>query len=208
MSQTLLDFLAVAGAAIAVLVDGRWAVVLATFAAAAGLVAAATTVAGEPAALILLGAIAMAALIAWTARRLTSRLGASRARVRGRSTPRRREALFGPRSLRLIAAAVALPAASWVSFNVPIGSVTVVEGRLFPVAFVFTIGAVRLLLGRNPTDLAIGVALVALAASVAWFLRGGPDPLPVAAALAALAPAAALVEAWFSGRRLADAAEL
>ncbi len=201
MSQPVLDLLAVAGAAIGVLVDGRWAVALATFAAAAGLLAAATTISGGPAALTLVGAFAIAAVSTWSARAVASRLGVTRAVAPGRAAPRGREALFGPRSLRLIAAAVAIPAASWVSFNVPVGSVTVVEGRLFPVAIIFAVGAVRLLLGRSPTDLAAGVALIAVSASVAWLLRGGPDPLPAAAGVAALAPAAAAVEAWVSSRR-------
>jgi hypothetical protein len=208
MSQPLLDFLALVGSAAAVLVDGRWAVALATFAAAGGLLAAAATIGGGPAALFLAGAFAAAAVTAWSVRWLASHLGRSRARMPGRSSPQRREALFGPRSLRLIAAAVALPAASWVSFNVPVGSVTVVEGRLFPVVIVFAIGAVRLLIGRNPTDLAIGVALVAVAVSVAWLLRGGPDPIPAAAGVAAFAPAAAAVEAWVSERRPGEVREL
>lgn len=200
MSQALLDLLAVAGAIIAVVVDGRWAVVVATFAAAAGLLAAATTIGGGPAALTLGGAFAVAAMTAWLARNIARRLVAPRIPAPGRAAQPAREALFGPRSLRLIAAVIAIPAASWVSFNVPVGSVTVVEGRLFPVAFVFAVGAVRLLLGRSSTDLAAGIALVGVSASVAWLLRGGPDPLPVAAGVAALAPAAAAVEAWISGR--------
>jgi hypothetical protein len=102
--------------------------------------------------------------------------------------------------VRAIAAVLALPVASWISFTVPVGSVAVVQGLLFPPTFTFLCGAIRLLLARTFGDLAVGVAVIALAVVVGWFLRGGISPLPAAAGVAALAPLAAAVEQWLTGR--------
>ena len=201
MSQPLLDVIAVAGGVVAVLVDGRWAVVVASLAVAAGLAPTAATFGGGWAAVMVLGAGVVSAATGRLGDRFGARLG-SRGPDPRRPVVRPPEALFGPRSVRVAAAAVALPAASWVSFNIPVGSVTVVEGRLFPVAIVFTFGIVRLLLARSVADLGVGVAVVALAVSVAWFLRGGIDPMPPALGVAALAPVAAGVQAWLVASRV------
>jgi hypothetical protein len=115
------------------------------------------------------------------------------------------EGLFGPRSVRVAGGAVALVAGSWVSFNVPVGSIVAVQGALFPVAFVFLCGVLRLFLARSLTDLAVGVAVAALAVGVGWLLRGGSDPLPAAMGVIAIAPVAVAIEAWLAARRRRDA---
>ena len=206
MSQLLLDVIALAGGAVAVVVDRRWAVVLAALAVGIGLMPAAADFGGGWAAVVMLGAALLAAAAGWLGNRLAARLRRHPAADPGQPVAPAREALFGPRSARVAAAAVALPAISWVSFNVPIGAITATEGRLFPVAAIFVIGAIRLLLARSLTDLSVGVAVVGLGVSVAWLLRGGIDPLPVAIGVAALAPAAAGLEAWLHGRRRLPAA--
>ncbi len=201
MSQPALDIVACAGAAVAVMVDGRWAVAVAALAAAVGLLPAAADFGGVGEAAALLGVAAAASPAAWVARAASLRLprpvraGAGPARARSADT------LFGPRAVRAAAALVVLPAASWVSFNIPVGSVIAVEGRLFPVAVVFAIGAVRLLLARTLSDLAAGVAVIAVGLGAAWLLRGGLDPLPAAVGVACLAPAAAAIAGWVGGRR-------
>jgi hypothetical protein len=201
MNQSLLDVLALAGAVVAVLADGRVGVVVAAFAAAAGLAAAAAVFGGGWAAVLLLGAFVAAVGTAALGRALASAArGHSGGADLASAGARRRESLFGPRTLRLVAAAVALPAASWISFNVALGSVVVVQGRLFPVAVVFAIGCVRVLLARTLTDLATGVAVIAIATGVAWLLRGGGNPLPATAGVLALVPLVAGVEAWLGAR--------
>jgi ribose/xylose/arabinose/galactoside ABC-type transport system permease subunit len=109
--------------------------------------------------------------------------------------------LFGPRSSRAFGAAAAIPIASWVSFNVPVGQITTaVQGLLFPVAYVWTCGVVRLLVARTLADLAVGVAMVSVATGTAWLLRSGSDSFPGAVLACAVAPLAAFLAGWLNGR--------
>jgi hypothetical protein len=108
--------------------------------------------------------------------------------------------LFGPRSIRAFGAAVAVPIASWVSFNIPVGQVTAVQGFLFPTAYAWSCGVIRLLVARTVADLAVGVAMVSLSTGTAWLLRGGGDALPGAGLACTIAPVAALVAGWLAGR--------
>jgi hypothetical protein len=108
--------------------------------------------------------------------------------------------LFGPRSSRAFGAAAAIPVASWVSFNVPIGQVTAVEGLLFPIAYTWSCGVIRLLLARTLEDLAVAVAMVSVATGTAWLLRSGTDSFPGAALACVLAPLSALLAGWLHGR--------
>jgi len=108
--------------------------------------------------------------------------------------------LFGPRSIRAFGAAVAVPIASWVSFNVPVGQVAAVQGLLFPTAYAWTCGVIRLLLARNVEDLAVGITMVSLSTGTAWLLRSGTDSLPGAVLACALAPIVALIAGWLAGR--------
>jgi hypothetical protein len=207
VSQTALDLIAVAGAAVGVLVDSRLAVGIAALAAAIALAPTAAIFGGGGAALTVLGAGAAAASLGWGALRLGAHLGAREARSQGPRV-RAREALFGPRTIRAASAAVAIPASSWVSFNIPVGSVTFVEGRLFPVALVVAFGVVRLLAARNRSDIGCGIALSCLGVSVGWLLRGAGDPLPVASGIAAIASVASVVDAWLKARRPARTARV
>jgi hypothetical protein len=200
MNQPLLDVIAFAVGAVAVLVDRRRSVAVACLVVAVGLSPAAAIYGGGWAAVVVLGAGALGGIA-----------GPLAGVLAGWSAPRpgldplqpvgaRAEGLFGPRSLRVAAALVVLVAASWMSFNVPVGSVAVVEGALFPVAFVFLCGVLRIFLARNLTDLAVGLTVVSLAAGVAWLLRGGGGPLPDAAGVMALAPTVSAVEGWVAAR--------
>lgn len=201
MNQPLLDLVAFAAGAVAVVVDRRRAVVMACLAVALGLAPAAAIYGGGGAVVLLLGAGAAGAaagpLAGAAARRMPPRPGIDPIQAVG--SPR--EGLFGPRSARVGAAVVALIAASWVSFNVPVGSVAAVEGALFPVAFVFSCGVLRIFLARSVTDLAVGVAVVALGIGVGWLLRGGSDPLPAAGGVIAIAPLMAGLDGWLAARR-------
>ncbi|MGA8523610.1 MAG: hypothetical protein WB807_11195, partial [Candidatus Dormiibacterota bacterium] len=108
--------------------------------------------------------------------------------------------LFGPRSARAFGAAVAVPIASWVSFNVPVGQITAVEGLLFPIAYAWTCGVIRLLVARTVEDLLVGVAMVGIATGTAWLLRSGGDSFPGAVLACAAAPLAAFLAGWLHGR--------
>ncbi|MGA8415179.1 MAG: hypothetical protein WB808_01010, partial [Candidatus Dormiibacterota bacterium] len=116
--------------------------------------------------------------------------------------------LFGPRSSRAFGAAAAIPVASWVSFNVPIGQVTAIEGLLFPIAYAWSCGVIRLLVARTLEDLAVGVAMVSIATGTAWLLRSGTDSFPGAALACVLAPLSALLAGWLNGRSSRRAREL
>ena len=53
-----------------------------------------------------------------------------------------------------------------------------VQGLLFPVAYAWTCGVVRLLVARTVADLAVGVAMVGVATGTAWLLRSGSELVP------------------------------
>ena len=207
MNQPLLDLIAFAAGAVAVMVDRRRAVLVTCIAVALGLSPAAAIYGGGWAAVVVLGAGAAGAVAGPLAGTIAGRLAA-----RPGSDPRHpvatpHEGRFGPRSARVAAGGIALIAAAWVSFNVPVGSVAPVQGALFPVAFIFTCGVLRVFLARTVTDLSVGVAALAFAVSVGWLLRGGSGPLPDAAGVIALAPVAAALEGWLAARHRSVAPE-
>lgn len=199
VSEPLLSFAGVIAAVVAMLVDARGATLVAVAAVAAGLAPTVWIAGGGAAVLVIVGAAA-----AGVGAGLLSRLAARRLpwvagldpRVPAFAPPRQ---LFGPRSARAFAAALAVPIASWVSFNVPIGEVTVVQGLLFPVVYVWACGLLRMVVGRSVEDLAVGVSMLALSGAAAWLVRGGPDALAGAAGAASLAALAAVVSGWLSG---------
>ena len=207
ISEPLTSTAGVLAAVIAVLVDGRNAVNIAILAVAAGLAPTVAVVAGPPATLVLAGAALVGVVLgrsgAGAARRLP-RVAGLDPLIPAFASSRR---LFGPRSVRAWGAALSVPAASWVSFNVPIGAVTTVKGVLFPVAYVWACGAVRLIAARTVEDIAVAVAMVGMGSAAAWIARGGADAYAGAAVLAALAPVAALVAGWLGGRHARRPAE-
>ena len=200
VSEPLLSLAGVVAAVIAVMVDSRGATLVALVVVAAGLAPTVALTGGSAAVLVL--AIAAAAGVA----------GGILGRLAARSLPwvagldprvpafAPARQLFGPRSLRAFAAALAIPIASWVSFNVPIGEVAVVQGILFPIAYVWVCGLLRMVAGRTVQDLAVGVTMIALSGAAAWLVRGGADAVAGAAAAASLAPLAAVVSGWLAGR--------
>jgi hypothetical protein len=200
VAEPLFSAAGIAAALIAMLVDGRNAVVVAVLVIPAGLAPTMAATVGGPGVLVLAAAAAAGLVLGLSGRLAAGRLPwvAGLDPLIPAFAPARQ--LFGPRSVRVFAAALAVPVASWVSFNVPIGAVAAVQGLLFPIAYVWACGGLRLLVARSLEDLAVGVAMVSLAAAAAWMLRGGGDALAGGAAATALAPIAALVAGWMGGR--------
>lgn len=200
-SEPLLSSLAVLAGVIAMVVDGRNAVAIASAVAALGLAPSAGSVGGGSAILVLAGA-GLAGVVA----EIVARPLARRVRWGSGLDPAipifagGRE-LFGPRSIRVFAAALALPAASWVSFNAPVGAVALVQGILLPAAYIWLCGALRMILARSLVDIASGLVLAGFGGGVAWLVRGGPDAFGGLVVASALAPAACVVSGWMSGRR-------
>ena len=200
MNQPLLDLIAFAAGAVTVMVDRRRAVLVTCIAVALGLSPAAAIYGGGWAAVVVLGAGVAGAAAGPLAGTIAGRLAARPGIDPLHSVATPHEGLFGPRSARVAAGVIALIAASWVSFNVPVGSVAPVQGALFPVAFIFTCGVLLVFLARTVTDLSVGAAALAFAVSVGWLLRGGGGPLPDVAGVVALVPVAAAVEGWLAAR--------
>lgn len=187
-------------AAIVALVDGRGAVTWASLAAALGLAGSVASAYGPDAALLLVGAAVLAAVAGPLSRAVAHRITWMAGVDPLVPVVAAGEGLFGPRSIRAAAAALILPAASWVSFNVPLGAASTVTGVLFPAAIVWGCGAMRLLTARTLVDIATGVAAIGIGTAAAWFIAGGGDAIAGAASAAALAPGAAIAAGWLSGR--------
>ncbi|MHB8488713.1 MAG: hypothetical protein ACYDCS_10010 [Candidatus Dormibacteria bacterium] len=200
VSAPLLSAAGVVGAAVAMMADGRRAVAIAVVFLAAGLAPTAATFGGAPGVAVI-GACAIAAVVlawaGWLGGRVLPWLSGLDPTIPAFAPSDR---LFGPRSARAFGAAVAIPVASWVSFNVPVGQVTAVEGLLFPMAYAWTCGVIRLLVARTVEDLLVGVGMVGIAIGAAWLLRGGGDSFPGAVLACAVAPLAAFLGGWLHGR--------
>jgi hypothetical protein len=200
VSAPLLAAAGVVAAAVAMMVDGRRAVAITAVFLAVGMAPTAATFGGAPGVAVLgvsgFGAVAFA-WAGWAAGRRLPWVAGLDPSVPALAPSGQ---LFGPRSIRAFGAAVAVPIASWVSFNVPVGQVAAVQGLLFPTAYAWTCGVIRLLLSRNVEDLAVGVTMVSLSTGTAWLLRSGTDSLPGAVLACALAPIAALIAGWLAGR--------
>jgi len=200
VSAPLLSAAGVTGVVVAMMVDGRRAVAIAVVFLAAGLAPSAATFGGAPGVAVLAASAIAAVLLAWAGRlsgRMLPWLSGLDPTIPAFAPADR---LFGPRSSRAFGAAVAVPVASWASFNVPVGQVATTGGLLFPIAYAWTCGVVRLLVARTVADLAVGVAMVGIATGTAWLLRSGADSLPGAALACIAAPLAALVSGWLNGR--------
>jgi len=200
VSEPLVSTIAVVAGVVALAVDGRQAVSIAVVAVGLGLAPSVASVGGGEALLVVLASAALAAVAGVTARAV-----ARRARWDAGLDPTvpviaPRQQLFGPRSVRVFAAAISLPAASWVSFNVPVGAVAVVQGLLFPAAYIWTCGALRLVVARTVADLAVGATMVAFGGGAAWLVRGGGDAITGLAIASSLPPLAAAAAGWLTGR--------
>jgi hypothetical protein len=200
VSAPLLSAAGVIAAVVAMMVDGRRAVVIAVVLLAAGLTPTAATFGGAPGVAVL-GACAIAALLlswaGWLGGRVLPWLSGLDPTIPAFAPSDR---LFGARSGRAFGAAVAIPVASWVSFNVPVGQIAIVEGLLFPIAYAWTCGVIRLVVARTVEDLGVGVAMVGIATGTAWLLRSGADSIPGAALACVVAPLAAFLAGWLNGR--------
>lgn len=199
------DLVAFIAGAVVVLVDGPRAVPVAAAATAIGLAPVLATLLGGDAALVLLGLGAAVAPVALVARLGGRRLSPTTLGART-SVVAPPDALFGPRSIRVAAGAALVPAASWVSFNVPFGTATTVSGVLFGASLLWGCGALRVLTARTIDDLALGVAVIGLAGAAGWQLSLAGEPVRAALAAAVLAPAAGAVSGWLGGYRPATPA--
>jgi hypothetical protein len=200
VNQSLIATLAFLAGLVVVLADGRSAVPLAAFLTGLALAPAAASVGGTPAALVPLVLGSAALLTSRVARTAAERLPAVPGLDPEVPVVVPLGGLFGPRSVRVIAGALAIPAASWVSLNVSVGGAAVASGAVFAAAYLWLAGMVRLLRARAVDELAVGAAVVALAAATGWLLEAGPGAVPEAAAVAGLAPGAAAVAGWLTGR--------
>jgi hypothetical protein len=200
VSAPLLSAAGVFAAVVAMMVDGRRAVAIAVVFLAGGMAPTAATFGGAPGVAVI-GVSALAAVVfawgGWAAGRLLPWVAGLDPTIPAFAPSDR---LFGPRSTRAFGAAVAVPIASWVSFNIPVGQVSVVQGLLFPTAYAWSCGVIRLVVARTVADLAVGVAMVSLSTGTAWLLRSGTDSLPGAVLACAVAPVAALLAGWLAGR--------
>ena len=200
MSQQLIATIAFFGGIVAAMVDDRRAVGFAALGAGLGLAPAASSVAGGPAALVPLLAGISAALLGWLARRVAAALRWVPGLDPTVPVVAPPAALFGPRSIRALGAALALPAASWVSLNVQVGGVATAHGAVFAAAYVWFVGGLRLLRAASVEDLAAGAAVLGIASATGWILEAGPGAIPEASAAAGLAPVAAAAAGWLVGR--------
>jgi hypothetical protein len=204
--ETLSSVAGVASVMVATVVDGRRAVPVATVVLAAGLSPELLLAGGVPAVFVLLGAAAAALVVHWLAgiagRRLPWVAGLDPT-IPTFAPPQQ---LFGRRSVRLAAAVLAIPMASWVSFYMPVGEVAAVQGLLFPAAYAWCCGALRLVVARTVVDLAVALSMIAIASAAAWVLRSGPDALTGARVITSLVPLCALAAGWLGGRHARRAA--
>ena len=192
-------------AVVVTVVDGRNAVTYASLAAALGLAPSVATLYGADGALILFAAAVAAALLGPVSRGIAHRLSWMAGVDPTVPVVAAVGGLFGPRSIRVATAVLVLPGASWVSFNIPIGSASTVSGVLFPAALLWGCAGMRLLTARTLVDISVGIAVLGIAAAAAWFICAGVDTMATAAAAAALAPGAALIAGWLRGRHAAAA---
>jgi hypothetical protein len=202
-NEPLLAAVGFLAAVVVTLVDGRRAVTWASLAAALGLAPSVAASYGADGAVVLLAAAVAAGVAGVVSQAVAGRLP----RVAGVDAVvpvvAGVEGLFGPRSIRVATAVLVLPAASWVSFNIPLGSASTISGVLFPAAVVGGCAGMRLLTARTVLDIAVGVASLGIAVAAAWFLSTGVDTLSSAATVAALAPGAAIASGWLRGRHRA-----
>ncbi len=201
--ETNEPLLAAAGflaAVVVTVVDGRHAVTYASLAAALGLAPSVATLYGADAALVLVAGAVAAAILGPLSQAAAHRVSWMAGVDPNVPVVGGANGLFGPRSVRVVTAVLVLPGASWVSFNIPIGSASTVSGVLFPAALIWGCAAMRLLTARTVADLAVGVATLGIAAAAAWFICGGGDTLTAAATAASLAPGAAVATGWLRGR--------
>lgn len=199
-NEPLLAAVGFLAAVVVTLVDGRNAVTYASLAAALGLAPSVATLYGADAALVLVVAAVATALVGPLSNAVAHRISWIAGVDPNVPVVGGTAGLFGPRSIRVVTAVLVLPGASWVSFNIPIGSASTVSGVLFPAALIWGCAGVRLLTARTLADLAVGVATLGIGAAAAWFICAGVGTMSGAVTVAALAPGAAIATGWLRGR--------
>ena len=161
-NEPLLAGAAFLAAVVVTVVDGRNAVTYAALAAALGLAPSVASLYGGDGALTLIAAAVLAALLGPLSRSAAHRISRMAGIDPNVPVVAGDGGLFGPRSIRVATAVLVLPGASWVSFNIPLGSASTVSGVLFPAALLWGCAGVRLLTARTLADVAVGVAVLGI----------------------------------------------
>jgi hypothetical protein len=207
MPQTLIACLGFLGGAVVAVVDGPRAVRVAALVSGLALAPAASSIGGDTAGLAMIAA----GLTATVASVLSQRLATTWRAIPGLDPDvpvvAPEDPLFGPRSVRVIGAALAVLAASWAGLNVQVGGAATAQGAVFAASYIWLVGAVRLVRARSLEDLAIAGVAVSLAGATGWILQAGPNSVPEALAGAGLAPLAAAAVGWLKGRHRSLAEE-
>jgi len=196
--QALVSIAGVLSVVVAMLADGRRAVPLVGVVLAAGLSPELLIAGGLPPVFVVAAVGAAALVTHWLgilAGGRVARAGLDPT-IPAFAPPQQ---LFGRRSVRVAAAALAVPVASWVTSNMPVGEVAAIQGLLFPAAYAWCCGTLRLVVARSLADLAAGISMVAMATAAGWVLRSGTDSLAGALAVASLVPLCALAAGWLGG---------
>jgi hypothetical protein len=200
VSQSLVATFGFLGGIVAAVADGAAAVVVVAIVVGVALLPAAASVAGLEGLGPTFVAGTTTAVVAAAARRLA----AARQATSGLDpripivAPRRQ--LFGPRSVRVIGAGLALLGASRASLDVGVTGAGRAQGAVFAASFVWLVGVVRLLRARAVEDLVVAAVAVGMAVGVGWLLEVGPAGFPQSLVLASIAPVAGASFGWLSGR--------
>lgn len=200
MSQTLVAALAAIAGMILAVTDGPRSVRLAAMVSGLALSPVAGSVGGTPAALVLLLGGLAAALLSTAALHLARRLRPVPGLDPLIPVVAPREGLFGPRSIRVIGAVMALAGGSWASINVEVGGVAAASGAVFAGTYIWLVGVVRLMRARSVEELGVGGVVVSLSIAALWILEAGPGASSGSAVPAALASVIGVSAGWLVGR--------
>jgi hypothetical protein len=200
MSFELASYCAFVGVAVMLMVDGRRAVAVAAVAGSLGLAPAAAYLGGSVTALIILGVAPVTVAVVALSHRLAKIAPETVGLDPDVPMFAQPTAWFGPRSTRAAVVAIALPCASWMSFNVNLGGVAAVAGLGFPAAYAWLCGVGRILVARSVEDVCVGALLIGYGMALAWMIRDGSQSIANYVILLAILPIAGAITGWLSGR--------
>jgi hypothetical protein len=200
MSFELASYCAFVGVAVVLMVDGRRAVAVAAVAGSLGLAPAAAYLGGSVTALIILGVAPITVVVVALSHRLAKIAPETVGLDPDVPMFAQPTAWFGPRSTRAAVGAIALPCASWMSFNVNLGGVAAVAGLGFPAAYAWLCGVGRILVARSVEDVCVGALLIGFGMALAWMIRDGSQSIANYVILLAILPIAGAITGWLSGR--------
>lgn len=200
MSQAVVATAGFLGGLVAAVVDGTAAVLVVAIVLGVTLLPAATSVAGLAGLGPTLVAGTATAVVTVVARRLAAACPGTAGLDPRIPVVAPRRQLFGPRSVRVVGAGLALFGASWASLDVGVTGAGRAQGAVFAVSFVWLVGVVRLLRARALEDLVVAAVAVGMAVGAGWLLEAGPSGFPQSLVLASIAPVAGVAFGWVDGR--------